>query len=179
MGRAGHERSLRAASLTASFFGRGPDQKLRLAEILPKLDQKITLRVCLGSYHAKVERHSRHRHAGSAEQWLTSVMMQAHVAMADVQLKLANVPPWPTKWFASHGAPRRIIVGGIYCPRPRRTGSLAGPAVYDHYRLGGPGTIPSREISTGCGGALARADKLDSIVGGFHSGSDPRARSDP
>jgi glycyl-tRNA synthetase beta chain len=168
--RAGHERVLRARFADARFFWES-DQKVRLADILPKLD-KITYESRLGSYHAKVER-MRAIARWLTEQWFNLGIMQAHVADADRAAELAkcDLATEMVREFTE----LQGIVGGLYA-KAQGEPEVIADAVYDHYRpVGLDDPIPRNLI--GC--AVALADKLDSIVGCFSVGVIPTGSSDP
>jgi glycyl-tRNA synthetase beta chain len=168
--RAGHERVLRARFADARFFWES-DQKLRLADILPKLE-KITYESRLGSYHAKVER-MRAVARWLTEQWYNLGMVQAHVADADRAAELAkcDLATEMVREFTE----LQGVVGGLYA-RAQGEPEVVADAVYDHYRpVGLDDPIPRNLI--GC--AVALADKFDSIVGCFSVGVVPTGSSDP
>ena len=168
--RAGHERVLRARFADARFFWES-DQKVRLADILPKLE-KITYESRLGSYHAKVERMSAIAR-WLTEQWYNLGMVQAHVADADRAAELAkcDLATEMVREFTE----LQGIVGGLYA-RAQGEPDVIADAVYDHYRpVGLDDPIPRNII--GC--AVALADKFDSIVGCFTVGVIPTGSSDP
>jgi len=168
--RAGHERVLRARFADARFFWES-DQKVRLADILPKLD-KITYESRLGSYHAKVER-IRAIARWLTEQWYNLGMVQAHVADADRAAELAkcDLATEMVREFTE----LQGVVGGLYA-RAQGEPEVVADAVYDHYRpVGLDDPIPRNLI--GC--AVALADKFDSIVGCFTVGVAPTGSSDP
>jgi len=168
--RAGHERVLRARFADAQFFWES-DQKVRLADILPKLD-KITYESRLGSYHAKVER-VRAIARWLTEQWYNLGMVQAHVADADRAAELAkcDLATEMVREFTE----LQGVVGGLYA-RAQGEPEVVADAVYDHYRpVGLDDPIPRNLI--GC--AVALADKFDSIVGCFSVGVVPTGSSDP
>src|SRR5882672_10936762 len=168
--RAGHERVLRARFADARFFWES-DQKVRLADILPKLD-KITYESRLGSYYAKVER-MRAIARWLAEQWYNLGMMQAHVADADRAAELAkcDLATEMVREFTE----LQGVVGGLYA-RAQGEPEVVADAVYDHYRPVGLDDPIPRNL-TGC--AVALADKLDSVVGCFTVGVIPTGSSDP
>ncbi len=168
--RAGHERVLRARFADARFFWES-DQKIRLADILPKLE-KITYESRLGSYHAKVER-MRAIARWLTEQWFNLGMMQALVADADraAELSKCDLATEMVREFTE----LQGVVGGLYA-RAQGEPEVIADAVYDHYRpVGLDDPIPRNLI--GC--AVALADKLDSIVGCFTVGVVPTGSSDP
>src|SRR5271166_6271064 len=168
--RAGHESVLRARFADARFFWES-DQKVRLADILPKLD-KITYESRLGSYHAKVER-MRAIARWFTEQWFNLGMLQAHVADADRAAELAkcDLATEMVREFTE----LQGIVGGLYA-KAQGEPEVVADAVYDHYRpVGLDDPIPRNLI--GC--AVALADKFDSIVGCFSVGVIPTGSSDP
>ena len=168
--RAGHERVLRARFADARFFWES-DQRVRLADILPKLD-KITYESRLGSYHAKVER-MRAIARWLTEQWYNLGMVQAHVADADRAAELAkcDLATEMVREFTE----LQGVVGGLYA-RAQGEPEVVADAVYDHYRpVGLDDPIPRNLI----GSAVALADKLDSIVGCFTVGVVPTGSSDP
>jgi len=168
--RAGHERVLRARFADARFFWES-DQKVRLADILPKLE-KITYESRLGSYHAKVER-MRAIARWLTEQWYNRGMVQAHVADADRAAELAkcDLATEMVREFTE----LQGVVGGLYA-RAQGEPEVVADAVYDHYRpVGLDDPIPRNLI--GC--AVALADKFDSIVGCFTVGVVPTGSSDP
>src|SRR5579863_8892584 len=168
--RAGHERVLRARFADARFFWES-DQKVRLADILPKLD-KITYESRLGSYHAKVER-MRAIARWLTEQWFNSGLLQAHVSEADraAELSKCDLSTEMVREFPE----LQGIVGGLYTQAQGEPEVIAD-AVYDHYRpVGLDDPIPRNLI--GC--AVALADKFDSTVGCFTVGVVPTGSSDP
>jgi len=168
--RAGHERVLRARFADARFFWES-DQKVRLADILPKLE-KITYESRLGSYHAKVER-MRAIARWLTEQWYNLGMVQAHVADADRAAELAkcDLATEMVREFTE----LQGVVGGLYA-RAQGEPDVIADAVYDHYRpVGLDDPVPRNII----GSAVALADKFDSIVGCFTVGLVPTGSSDP
>ena len=168
--RAGHERVLRARFADARFFWES-DQKVKLAEILPKL-QKVTYESRLGSYFDKVER-VRAIASWLAEQWYNLGVQQAHVADADRAAELAkcDLATEMVREFTE----LQGVVGGLYA-RAQGESEEVADAVYDHYRPVGLDDPIPRNL-TGC--AVALADKLDSIVGCFTVGVVPTGSSDP
>jgi glycyl-tRNA synthetase beta chain len=168
--RAGHERVLRARFADARFFWES-DQKIKLAEYLPKLE-RVTYESRLGSYHDKVER-MRAIARWLCEQWFNLGMVQAHVADADRAAELAKcdlVTEMVKEFTELQG-----VVGGLYAKAQGESEDVAD-AVYDHYRPVGLDDPIPRNL-TGC--AVALADKLDSIVGCFSVGVIPTGSSDP
>ena len=168
--RAGHERVLRARFADARFFWES-DQKVQLAEILPKL-QKVTYESRLGSYFDKVER-TRSIARWLAEGWYNLGVHNAHVADADRAAELAkcDLATEMVREFPE----LQGIVGGLYAKAQGESEDVAD-AVYDHYRPVGLDDPVPRNL-TGC--AVALADKLDSIVGCFSVGVVPTGSSDP
>jgi glycyl-tRNA synthetase beta chain len=168
--RAGHERVLRARFADARFFWES-DQKIKLAEYLPKL-QKVTYESRLGSYADKVER-IRAIARWLSEQWFNLGMIQSHVADADRAAELAkcDLATEMVREFTE----LQGIVGGLYS-RAQGESEEVADAVYDHYRPVGLDDPIPRNL-TGC--AVALADKFDSIVGCFSVGVIPTGSSDP
>jgi len=168
--RAGHERVLRARFADARFFWES-DQKVKLAEILPKL-RKVTYESRLGSYFDKVER-VRSIARWLAEGWYNLGDTHAHVADADRAAELAkcDLATEMVREFTE----LQGIVGGLYAKAQGESEDVAD-AVYDHYRPVGLDDPIPRNL-TGC--AVALADKLDSIVGCFSVGVVPTGSSDP
>src|SRR5271155_4682006 len=169
LGRAGHERVLRARLADAQFFWES-DQKCRLADYLPKLE-RVTYESRLGSYGDKVER-VRAIARWLTEQWFNSGILHAHVAEADraAELSKCDLATEMVREFPE----LQGIVGGLYARAQGEPDDVAD-AVYDHYRpVGLDDPIPRNLI--GCGVALA--DKLDSIVGCFAVGIIPTGSSD-
>lgn len=168
--RAGHERVLRARFADARFFWES-DQKVKLAEILPKL-QKVTYESRLGSYFDKVER-VRAIARWLAEQWYNLGVHQAHVADADRAAELAKCDL--ATEMVGEFPELQGVVGGLYAKAQGESEEVAD-AVYDHYRPVGLDDPIPRNL-TGC--AVALADKLDAIVGCFSVGAVPTGSSDP
>jgi glycyl-tRNA synthetase beta chain len=168
--RAGHERVLRARFADARFFWES-DQKIKLAEYLPKL-QRVTYESRLGSYHDKVER-MRAIARWLAEQWFNQGMVQAHVPDADRAAELAkcDLATEMVREFTE----LQGVVGGLYARAQGEAVDVAD-AVYDHYLPVGLDDPIPRNL-TGC--AVALADKFDSIVGCFSVGVIPTGSSDP
>jgi glycyl-tRNA synthetase beta chain len=168
--RVGHERVLRARFADARFFWES-DQKVKLAEILPKL-QKVMYESRLGSYFDKVER-VRAIASGLEEAWYNLGMQQAHVADADRAAELAkcDLATEMVREFPE----LQGVVGGLYAKAQGESDEIAD-AVYDHYRPVGLDDPVPRNL-TGC--AVALADKLDSIAGCFSVGVVPTGSSDP
>ncbi|HKM81970.1 MAG TPA: glycine--tRNA ligase subunit beta [Candidatus Acidoferrum sp.] len=168
--RAGHERVLRARFADARFFWES-DQKIKLAEYLPKL-QRVTYESRLGSYHDKVER-MRAIARWLGEQWFNLGMVQAHVADADRAAELAkcDLATEMVREFTE----LQGVVGGLYARAQGESEDVAD-AVYDHYLPVGLDDPIPRNL-TGC--AVALADKFDSIVGCFSVGVIPTGSSDP
>jgi len=168
--RAGHERVLRARFADARFFWES-DQKIKLGDILPKL-QKVTYESRLGSYFDKVER-VRSIARWLTEQWYNLGIVQAHVADADRAAELAkcDLATEMVREFTE----LQGVVGGLYA-RAQGEAEEVADAIYDHYRPVGLDDPIPRNL-TGC--AVALADKLDSIVGCFSVGVVPTGSSDP
>ncbi len=168
--RAGHERVLRARFADARFFWES-DQKVKLADILPKL-RKVTYESRLGSYFDKVER-VRAIARWLAEGWYNLGDTHAHVADADRAAELAkcDLATEMVREFTE----LQGIVGGLYA-RAQGESEEVADAVYDHYRPVGLDDPIPRNL-TGC--AVALADRLDSIVGCFSVGVAPTGSSDP
>lgn len=168
--RSGHERVLRARFADARFFWES-DQKCRLADYLSKLE-RVTYESRLGSYRDKVER-IRANARWLTEQWFNLGMLQAHVAEADRAAELAkcDLATEMVREFPE----LQGTVGGLYARAQGEPDEIAN-AIYDHYRPVGLDDPIPRNL-TGC--AVALADKLDSVVGGFAVGIAPTGSSDP
>jgi glycyl-tRNA synthetase beta chain len=168
--RAGHERVLRARFADAQFFWES-DQKIKLAEYLPKL-AAVTYERRLGSYGDKVER-MRALARWLCEQWFSGGVTQADVGGADRAAELAKcdlVTEMVREFPELQGA-----VGGLYARAQGEPEDIAW-AVYDQYKpLGLDDPLPRN--TTGC--AVALADKLDSLVACFAVGANPTGSSDP
>jgi glycyl-tRNA synthetase beta chain len=168
--RQGHERVLRARFADAQFFWQ-TDQKIKLAEYLPKL-AAVTYESRLGSYKDKVER-MRLLARWLAEQWFNAGVSEADVAGSDRAAELAKcdlVTEMVREFTELQG-----IVGGLYTRAQGEPDQIAW-AVYDQYKpLGLDDPIP-RNL-TGC--AIALADKIDSLVACFAVGAAPTGSSDP
>ena len=168
--REGHERVLRARFADAQFFWKN-DQKIRLAEYLPKLTA-VTFERRLGSYGDKVER-IRWLARWLSEQWVAGGIAQADVAGADRAAELAKcdlVTDMVREFTELQG-----VVGGLYSIAQGEPEEIAW-AVYDQYKpLGLDDPLPRNLI--GC--AVALADKLDSLVACFAVGAIPTGSSDP
>jgi glycyl-tRNA synthetase beta chain len=168
--RQGHERVLRARFADAQFFWKN-DQKIRLADYLPKLTA-VTYERRLGSYADKVER-MRWLARWLSEQWVAGGVTQADVAGADRAAELAKcdlVTDMVREFPELQG-----VVGGLYALAQGEPAEIAW-AVYDQYKpLGLDDPLP-RNL-TGC--AVALADKLDSLVACFAVGAIPTGSSDP
>ena len=168
--REGHERVLRARFADAQFFWKN-DQKIRLAEYLPKLSA-VTYERRLGSYGDKVER-VRWLARWLSEQWVSGGVAQADVAGADRAAELAkcDLATDMVREFPE----LQGVVGGLYALAQGEPAEIAW-AVYDHYKpLGLDEPLPRNLI--GC--AVALADKLDSLVACFAVGAIPTGSSDP
>ena len=168
--REGHERVLRARFADAQFFWKN-DQKIRLAEYLPKLSA-VTYERRLGSYGDKVER-VRWLARWLSEQWVSGGVAQADVAGADRAAELAkcDLATDMVREFPE----LQGVVGGLYALAQGEPAEIAW-AVYDHYKpLGLDEPLPRNLI--GC--AVALADKLDSLVACFVVGAIPTGSSDP
>jgi glycyl-tRNA synthetase beta chain len=168
--REGHERVLGARFADAQFFWKN-DQKIRLAEHLPKL-QAVTYERRLGSYGDKVER-IRWLARWLSEQWVAGGIARADVAGADRAAELAKcdlVTDMVREFTELQG-----VVGGLYALAQGEPEEIAW-AVYDHYKPVGLDDPPPRNL-TGC--AVALADKLDSLVACFTVGAIPTGSSDP
>jgi len=168
--RAGHERVLRARFADARFFWQA-DQKCRLADYLPRLEQ-VTYESRLGSYLDKVER-VRWLARWLAEQWFSRGLHQADVPAADRAAELSKcdlVTDMVREFTELQG-----IVGGLYARAQGEEEEVAW-AVYDQYKPAGIDDPIPRNL-TGC--VLAAADRLDSLVGCFAVGLIPTGSSDP
>ena len=168
--RLGHERVLRARFADARFFWQA-DQKCRLADYLPKLE-RVTYESRLGSYRDKVER-VRSIARWLTEQWFSLGVTQAHVPDADRAAELAKCDL--ATEMVRELPELQGIVGGLYARAQGESPEVAD-AVYDHYR---PASLeePSPRNVIGC--AVAIADKLDTVAGGFAVGIMPTGSSDP
>jgi len=168
--REGHERVLRARFADAQFFWKN-DQRIRLAEYLPKL-ATVTYERRLGSYGDKVER-IRWLARWLSEQWVAGGIAQADIAGADRAAELAKcdlVTDMVREFTELQG-----VVGGLYALAQGEPEEIAW-AVYDHYKpLGLDDPLP-RNLA-GC--AVSLADKLDSLVACFAVGAIPTGSSDP
>lgn len=167
---AGHERVLHARFADARFFWE-TDQKVRLADYLPKL-AAVTYESRLGSYHDKVER-MRAIARWLAEQWFSAGVTQADVAGSDRAAELAKcdlITEMVGEFPELQG-----IVGGLYARAQGEPEEIAW-AVYDHYRPVGLDDPLPRNL-TGC--TVSFADKLDSLVACFAVGAIPTGSSDP
>ncbi|HTV60306.1 MAG TPA: glycine--tRNA ligase subunit beta [Verrucomicrobiae bacterium] len=168
--RSGHERVLRARFADARFFWE-TDQKVRLADYLPKL-AAVTYESRLGSYRDKVER-MRAIARWLAEQWFSAGVTQADVAGSDRAAELAKcdlITEMVGEFPELQG-----IVGGLYARAQGEPEEIAW-AVYDHYKPVGLDDPLPRNL-TGC--AVSFADKLDSLVACFAVGAIPTGSSDP
>ncbi len=168
--REGHERVLRARFADAQFFWNN-DQKIRLAEYLPKL-AAVTYERRLGSYGDKVER-IRWLARWLSEQWVAGGIAQADVAGADRAAELAKcdlVTDMVREFTELQG-----VVGGLYALAQGEPEEIAW-AVYDHYKPLGLDDLLPRNLA-GC--AVSFADKLDSLVACFAVGAIPTGSSDP
>ncbi len=168
--RQGHERVLRSRFADARFFWES-DLKRRLADNLPRL-APVTYESRLGSYRDKVER-VRWLARWIAEQWFSSGIHQAHVALADRAAELAKcdlVTDMVREFTELQG-----IVGGLYAKAQGEDEEVAW-AVYDHYRPASADDDLPRNL-TGC--IVSVADKLDTLAGCFAVGVVPSGSSDP
>ncbi len=168
--RAGHERVLRARFADAKFFWEA-DQKCRLADYLPKLDQ-VTFQAKIGTYGDKVER-VRALARWLAEQWFARGVHEARVADADRAAELSKcdlVTDMVREFTELEG-----IVGGLYAKAQGEPEEVSW-AVYDHYRPVGLDDPTPRNLT---GAIVAIADKLDTLVGCFAVGLMPTGSSDP
>ena len=168
--RQGHERVLRARFADAQFFW-DTDQKLKLADYLPKLTS-VTYESRLGSYKDKVDR-MRSLARWLAEQWFNAGVTEADVAGSDRAAELAKcdlVTEMVREFPELQG-----VVGGLYARAQSEPEDVAW-AVYDHYKpVGLDDPIPRNLM--GC--AVALADKLDSLVACFAVGAIPTSSGDP
>ena len=168
--REGHQRVLKARFADARFFWE-TDQKTRLADLLPRLEQ-VTYESRLGSYADKAAR-MRAIARWLAEQWFNAGVHMAHVDSADRAAELAKcdlVTEMVREFTELQG-----VVGGLYAQAQGETDEVAW-AVYDHYKPVGLDDPIPRNL-TGC--AVSLADKLDALVACFAVGMAPTGSSDP
>ncbi len=168
--RAGHERVLRARFADARFFWEA-DQKCRLADYLPKLNQ-VTFQVKLGSYGEKVER------VRSLARWLTEQLHAQGVReinVADVD-RAAELSKCDLNTDMVREFPElQGVMGGLYAKAQGESQGVS-TAVYDHYRPTGLDDFIPTNLT---GAILALSDKLDTLVGCFAVGLIPTGSSDP
>ena len=168
--RAGHERVLRARFADARFFWE-TDQKCRLADYLPKLNQ-VTFQVKLGSYGEKVER-IRALARWLAEQWFARGIHEARVADVDRAAELCKCDL--VTGMVGEFPELQGVVGGLYA-KSQGEPEIISTAVYDHYRPAGLDDSVPRNLT---GAILSLSDKLDTLVGCFAVGLVPTGSSDP
>lgn len=163
----GNEKVLKARLEDAAFYYR-EDQKLALADMVPKLE-KITYHEKLGTVRSRVERLRTLSKAIAAKQGLGGAHLEridrtAYLAKADlVTLMVYDFPELQgimgADYAAHSGEPAEVCQGIVEHYQPR----FAGDA------------LPQSET----GRVVAVADKLDAIVGAFGIGIQPTGSQDP
>ncbi len=158
----------------AAFFY-GEDRKHALAERLPAL-QGVTFHQKLGSYLEKAQRLVRLVDFMSAQGWLTKE--QGGQARHAAELCKADLTTLTVREFTE----LQGQMGGIFLEREGQPAATAR-AVYWHYHPVATGADdPPRRDEVGdpaIFGAVALADKLDTLAGYFSLGQEPRGSSDP
>ena len=165
--KAGNEKVLKARLEDAAFYYR-EDQKIPLAELVPKLE-KIVYHEKLGTVRQRVERLqglSRYivKALGLGSQTLELVERTAFLAKADlVTLMVYDFPEL------------QGIMGAEYAARSReKTGVCQG--ILEHYQ---PRSASDALPASDPGRVVSIADKIDAIVGAFGIGIQPTGSQDP
>jgi glycyl-tRNA synthetase beta chain len=162
---AGNERVLRARLSDAMFFWQ-QDQKVRLAERLPALND-IIFHAKLGSLGQKVTRiEALARHLAGLIQGCNADQAAEAARLAKADLTSGMVGEFPEL---------QGIMGRYYAGIEGHAPEIAD-AIADHYRPLGPTDLcPSAPVSV----AAALADKIDSLVGFFAIDEKPTGSKDP
>src|SRR5262245_7196797 len=162
---AGNERVLRARLSDAMFFWE-QDQKVRLAERLPALND-IIFHAKLGSVGQKVRRiEALARHLAGLIPGCNAEQAAQAARLAKADLTSGMVGEFPEL---------QGIMGRYYAGIEGHAPEIA-EAIADHYRpLGPTDQCPSAPVSV----AVALADKIDSLVGFFAIDEKPTGSKDP
>ena len=162
---AGNERVLRARLSDAMFFWQ-QDQKVRLAERLPALND-IIFHAKLGSLGQKVTRiEALARHLAGLIPGCNADQAAQAARLAKADLTSGMVGEFPEL---------QGIMGRYYAGIEGHAPEIAD-AIADHYRPLGPTDLcPSAPVSV----AVALADKIDSLVGFFAIDEKPTGSKDP
>ncbi|HEX6119216.1 MAG TPA: glycine--tRNA ligase subunit beta, partial [Dongiaceae bacterium] len=162
---AGNERVLRARLSDAMFFWE-QDQKVRLAERLPGLND-IIFHARLGSLGQKVTRiEALARHLAASLPGCDTQQAAEAARLAKADLTSGMVGEFPEL---------QGIMGRYYAGIEGHAPEVA-EAIAEHYRPLGPADqCPSAPVSV----AVALADKIDSLVGFFAIDEKPTGSKDP
>jgi glycyl-tRNA synthetase beta chain len=161
---AGNERVLRARLSDAMFFWE-QDQKVKLADRLPALDQ-IIFHAKLGTVGQKVKRV-----AALATQIAKAMGKESEAVAEAARLSKADL----TTGMVGEFPELQGIMGRYYAGIEGHAPEIAD-AIADHYRpLGPTDQCPSAPVSV----AVALADKIDSLVGFFAIDEKPTGSKDP
>ncbi len=160
----GNDRVLRARLADARFFVT-EDRKQKLAGRRPKLDT-VTFQHKLGSIGAKVERIERvARHLGDALGLDTTLVARA-AQLCKCDLESLIVFEFPEL---------QGQMGRFYADKDGESPAVC-LAIEEHWRpAGASDDVPTGEL----GALLAVADRLDTLVGCFAIGQQPKGNADP
>lgn len=160
----GNDRVLRARLADARFFVT-EDRKHQLAARRPKLDA-VTFQHKLGSIGAKVERIERvARHLGDV-QGLDTALVSRAAELCKCDLESLIVFEFPEL---------QGQMGRFYADKDGEPPAVC-LAIEEHWRpAGASDEVPTREL----GALLAVADRLDTLVGCFAIGQQPKGNADP
>ncbi len=162
---AGNERVLRARLSDAMFFWQ-QDQKVRLAERLPALND-IIFHARLGTLGQKVTRIE------ALARYLAGLIPGCNADQAAQAARLAKADL--TSGMVGEFPELQGIMGRYYAGIEGHAPEIAD-AIADHYRPLGPTDLcPSAPVSV----AVALADKIDSLVGFFAIDEKPTGSKDP
>ncbi len=167
--RRGHEAVLGARFRDAQFFWQA-DEKRRLAERLPLLDQAVFVSG-LGTYREKTTRLTElaawlgeNLAAERRRADINALTRAAELAKADLTTEMVGEFP-----------ELQGIVGGLYA-RAQGEDEKVADAIYEHYLPAGVEDALPRTLE---GALLSVADKLDSVAGCFAVGYIPSGSRDP
>ncbi len=158
--RAGHERVLRARLEDAVFFWES-DRKTKLQERVESL-AKVTFQQALGTYLDKtmrVQEICRRLSPDNQNLYQAALLCKTDLTTATV-FEISEL---------------QGVMGGLYADEEGYPEEV-WRAIYEHYQ---PVSLDDPPPTTGNGALLSIADRLDTIVGCFSIGIQPRGSSDP
>lgn len=160
----GNEKVIRPRFADAEFFWQ-QDLKRRLADYLPRLE-KVVYQEKLGSLAAKSRRVQALAEKIAAVLNADKALVAQAAALSKCDLQTEMVMEFPEL---------QGVMGKYYARREGLPEEVALALEEQYFPLGAGGDLPS----TATGSALAIAEKVDTLIGGFAIGAKPTGSKDP